>query len=524
MRLPKLKWLRVAVAIAFLASTSVLFLDFRGIGTKDYVDGVLFLQFVPSLLSFLKDASLGATGFLVVLGVTALFGRVYCSTVCPFGTLQDIISRIASPRRRGFAFSKPHNTLRYAILGLTVLVFLGGSGLLVNLLDPFSNFGRILTNIIRPVVLAVNNAVAPVFEAVGAHTLYRVRWPTVAPASVGVAATMLLVAGWLSTRNGRLYCNTLCPVGALLGLISRASPIQIRLAGGTCRECGKCERVCKAGCIDFERKSVDVSRCVACYNCLSACPDNALQLGTAPRKTSRSKEVASGRRTFLIGLATGTLSLTTTTAKAALPPGFVPSRPTTIPENRSCPASPPGSISIKHFTSRCTACHLCVSACPSGVLVPSLSDYGLHNIMQPQMGFSSAHCNFDCTICSQICPSGAILPLTKEQKQRTQIGKAHFIKKNCVVYTDNTNCGACSEHCPTKAVHMVPYQTVNGRKLVIPEVNQKICVGCGGCEHACPTRPYRAIYVDGNPVHERAEKPIIKKLEPAPHLEEDFPF
>lgn len=524
MPLRKLKWLRVAVAIAFLASTSVLFLDFRETGATSMADGVLFLQFVPSLLRFLNNAALGAAGFLAVLIITALFGRVYCSTVCPFGTLQDIISRIFNPKRRGIAFSKPHNTLRYALLGLTVLLFLGGSGLLLTLLDPFSNFGRILSNLIRPALLALNNMAASVAETVDSHALYRVQWPTLAPASIGVAAGMLLIAVWLSSRHGRLYCNTLCPVGALLGLVSKISPVQIRFAADTCRECGRCERVCKAGCIDFRKKSVDVTRCVACYNCLSACPDNALLLGSARREPSPPKPHASGRRGFLIALATGTLSMTTLNAKAALPPGFVPSRPTTIPENRTHPASPPGSLSIAHFTSQCTACHLCVSACPSRVLVPSFRDYGLHNIMLPQMGFSSAHCNFDCTVCSEICPTDAILPLTKEQKHRTQIGKAHFIKKNCVVFTDNTNCGACSEHCPTKAVHMVPYQDVNGRKLVIPEMNQKICVGCGGCEHACPTKPYKAIYVDGNPVHERAEKPVIKKLKPAPHLEADFPF
>ncbi|WP_018124136.1 4Fe-4S binding protein [Desulfovibrio oxyclinae] len=523
MRQRNLKTLRVAAALVFLVSTSLLFLDFREAGAIKLADAVLYLQFVPSLFSFLEQATLATGGFLAVLLVTILFGRIYCSTVCPFGTLQDAISRAASRKRRRFAFTKPHNVLRYSVLAVTLLVFLGGSGLLVNLLDPFSNLGRILSNLARPALIAANNAVAPIFEAFGSHALYRVQWPVIAPVSIGAAMAMLLLVAWLSLRHGRLYCNTLCPVGTLLGLISNLSPVRIRFDADTCRECGRCERVCKASCIDFKRKKVDVSRCVACYNCLSACPDSILHLRTTLPK-GRAGKADSGRRKFIITLATGGLGLAATNAKAALPPGFVPSRPTTIPENRTSPASPPGSVSIDHFTAKCTACHLCVSACPSRVLVPSLFDYGPSGIMQPKMGFASAHCNFDCTVCSQICPSGAILPLTKKQKHRTQIGKAHFIKKNCVVYTDNTNCGACSEHCPTKAVRMVPYENTKGRKLVIPEVNQKICVGCGGCEHACPTRPYRAIYVDGNPVHKRAEKPVIKKLEPAPHMEEDFPF
>jgi len=523
MALRHLKPLRVAIALAFLALTAFLFLDFREIGAGRLADGVLFLQFVPSLLHFLEKASLGAAGFIAVLAITLLFGRVYCSAVCPLGVLQDGISRAAGRKRRRYAYAKPHNALRYALLGLTALAFLAGSGLPLNLLDPFSNFGRILSNLVRPLVLAANNLAVPLFELAGSHALYRVQWAAVAPVFIGAAAAVLLLAGWLSARHGRLYCNTVCPVGTLLGLVSRVAPFRIRIDGDACGRCGRCERVCKAECIDFAAGTVDASRCVGCCNCLAACPDNALGFAAPHRRATETDGENPGRRKFLIALAAAGLGLGATEAEAALPPGFVQSRPTSVPEKRTGPISPPGSRDVAHFTSRCTACHLCVSACPSRVLAPSLLEYGLSGVMQPRMSFQSAHCNYDCTFCSEVCPSGAILPLTKQEKQRTQVGVAHFIKENCVVHTDRTNCGACSEHCPTKAVHMVPYLTENGRRLVIPEVDADICVGCGGCEHACPTRPYRAIYVDGNPVHKTAKKPIIKELK-QPDATEDFPF
>jgi ferredoxin len=520
-----LKPLRVVVALVFLALTAALFLDFREFGATAMAGPVLYPQFVPSFLNFLETATLGATGFLAVLLLTALFGRVYCSAICPLGILQDGFGRLAGKKRRRFRFTKPHNVLRYAILAATALLFLAGSGLALNLLDPFSNFGRILADLARPLVLAVNNLAAPVFEWAGSHAVYRVRQPALAPLSAGAALAVLAAVGWMGARHGRLYCNTVCPVGALLGLVSRAAPFRIRIDRDSCRGCGLCEGRCKAGCIDHKAGTVDGSRCVACFNCLTDCPDGAIRLAPPPEAESKGGKTGEdpGRRKFLLGLAAGWLCLAASRAMAALPPGFVPSRPTTVPEKRTSPVSPPGSLGIEHFTSRCTACHLCVSACPSRVLAPSLLDYGVSGMMQPQMAFSSAHCNFDCTICSQVCPSGAILPLTKERKQRIQVGAAHFIKENCVVYTDNTNCGACSEHCPTKAVHMVPYPNQSGRKLVIPEVNRDICVGCGGCEHACPTRPYRAIFVDGNPVHKRAEKPVVKELE-QPAATDDFPF
>ena len=134
------------------------------------------------------------------------------------------------------------------------------------------------------------------------------------------------------------------------------------------------------------------------------------------------------------------------------------------------------------------------------------------------MDYHKGFCNYECIRCIEVCPSGALLPLTPEAKKLTQIGKVNFIKENCIVETEKTDCGACSEHCPTKAVQMVPY-TGN---LVIPEINNEICVGCGACEYACPTKPYKAIFVDGNPVHQDAKKPEEEELQ-VQELEE-FPF
>jgi formate hydrogenlyase subunit 6/NADH:ubiquinone oxidoreductase subunit I len=199
---------------------------------------------------------------------------------------------------------------------------------------------------------------------------------------------------------------------------------------------------------------------------------------------------------------------------------IVPRKLTTVPTGSPLPVSPPGSRGLDHFTATCTACHLCVSACIADVLQPSLFEYGIGGVFQPRMNYRSGYCQYDCTVCGDVCPSGAILPLPKEEKKLTQLGKAKFVKDNCIVNTEHTDCGACSEHCPTKAVTMVKFE----EKLMIPEVHEEFCIGCGACEHACPTVPYKAIYVLSNRFHAVAKKPEVKKIEQPQVPQEDFPF
>jgi ferredoxin len=507
----------------FFALIAFLFLDFRNFGAQSFSGELLYLQFVPSLLKFLSAAAFGATGFIVVLILTVFFGRIYCSTLCPLGILQDVIGFVSrkNRKRRSYRYSAPHNVLRYAILGLTVVFLIAGSGFVLNLFDPFSTFGRIFSNLVRPVVLSMNNAAAMALERMGVHALYRVQWSLIVPISVGISMAGLILVALLSAGHGRLYCNTVCPVGTLLGLLSNLSLFQIAIDPDACKGCKLCEAVCKAGCIDIQNKTVDATRCVGCCNCFAACPRQGLRFENRWLRHLPASQHEPERRGFILNSLIWFVGIAGFTEQ---PKRVIQSRPTTIPVHVTCPVSPPGSLSVVHFTSTCSACHLCVSACPSRVLVPSFMEFGFSGIMQPRMNFNAGHCNYDCTICTEICPSGAILPLPAEKKKLTQLGVAKFIRENCVVYTDNTNCGACSEHCPTKAVNMVPYLNTANKRLVIPAVNQDCCIGCGGCEHACPTKPYKAIYVDGNRVHKTAQKPVVKNIDQKVDYKEDFPF
>ena len=528
---------RIIIALAMLVLTFILFVDIYEWVPEDTFDGILYLQFVPSFLHFLAVFSLvTAGGFLLVLLLTLVAGRFYCSAICPLGILQDVVNKVArwrSKKRRFFKYKKAHPILRYTFLGIMVLAIIFGSGWIVTWLDPYSLAGRSFTYMFKPLVVWMNNAVlVPVLQNFEVYSVYHQN--LILPYLVPTFLTIAIVGaiGYFAWKRGRLFCNTICPVGTFLGEVSRFSVFKVRFDEDKCTRCGKCAGVCKSECINIKKYAVDTTRCVSCFNCLDVCPEAALSLKPVKQTTvsepdpepMKAVDVVenktgydSNRRKLLVtGLAFLAGSRIYALKKNKLPD----SQKNLLRNEKDHPVAPPGSNSIKRFNEICTGCSLCVAACPTGVLQPALNEYGLNGFMQPHMDYATNFCNYDCNKCGEVCPTGAILPLTVEEKHVTQMGKAVFVRQNCVVYTDETDCGACSEHCPTKAVNMVPYK--NGLK--IPEVDQSICIGCGACEHPCPVeQPFKAIYVNGNAVHQEAEKPDKGKKQEV-DSEEDFPF
>lgn len=532
-----LKKFRVAVAVLFLLLLLLVFIDFRKSFPPEFYQWVTSLQLMPSILKSFSIIGGITFGLVVITILTVLFGRVYCSMICPLGILQDIVSWISPrfKRKKRYKFSKPWVITRYTILGSATLLLLFGAVTFVTILDPYSLFGRISTTLFKPVVIIINNIGSSILNNAGIYSwLYRY---DPVPVTIWIfILTVLFFIGILiaSFYRGRLYCNTLCPVGTLLGLASKISIFKISLDKISCTRCGKCARVCKSECIDVKTQKVDHSRCVACYNCLQVCPDKAIDYKSFTLnkvKIVKGKEIPEdiSKRNFLVMSAVGITTLMGFSqpqpekAKAGRN-GVVKTKVikakgvSTLPEKKTSPTSPPGSLGIERFNKYCTGCSLCVTACPTKVLQPSFLQYGLIGMMQPHMDYHTGLCEFDCTLCGEVCPTGAITPITMDQKHLTQIGRVQFEKKNCIVETEGTDCGACSEHCPTKSVKMIPYG-----KLFIPEVDEKICVGCGACEYACPTTPFKAIYVDGNSLHKAAEKPKTEKAK-TDLKEGEFPF
>ena len=501
-----LRKIRIPLAILAFAAITWLFIDFTGTAPH-YVGWLAKLQFLPAVLAL----NLVVVAALVV--VTLLFGRIYCSVVCPLGVMQDIIAHLhprGKHRAGRYSYSPERRWLRLGVLGVFVVALVAGVGSLVALLAPYSSYGRIASNLFRPVWLAGNNVLAGLAEQHDSYAYYAIDiWIRSLPTFV-IAVVTLAVIGVLAWRGGRTYCNTICPVGTVLGYLSRYSLFRIRFDAAKCRTCSKCARACKASCIDFKAHTVDYSRCVACGNCLDQCSFDALSyapsLRAAKAPAAAPADVAAGtaddaespsRRAFLIGASMAATTAAIAQTKLKTDGGLAAIEDKVAPV-RHTPLTPPGSLSAANMASHCTGCQLCVAQCPNDVLRPST---GLLTIMQPTMSYERGYCRPECTRCSEVCPAGAIRPIGRDDKAATQIGHAVWVKANCVPLTDGVSCGNCARHCPSQAIMMVPSDPDDDESPMVPAVDRSRCIGCGACEYVCPARPFSAIYVEGNEEH-----------------------
>ena len=481
-----LRKIRIALAVVFLVGITLLFVDFTGTATR-WLGWMAKVQFLPSLLAL----NVGVVAALVVL--TLLFGRVYCSVVCPLGVMQDIFGHLGSRRRKNRRrYAPARNVLRYSLLGLMVVAIAAGIGSLVALLAPYGAYGRIAQNLLLPIWVGCNNLLAKAdAETFNNQEIWIRSWVI-----FGIAAATLVALAIVAWRSGRAYCNAICPVGTVLGFLSRYSLFRPVIDTGKCNGCGLCARNCKSSCIDSRNHRIDYSRCVTCMDCLSKCHQGAI---TYSRRRPKAPEECANpsRRLFLTGLvAVGATAL----AQARDRKVYNRLSDSTMPP-RVRPVLPPGSQSLSHLSRHCTGCQLCVAACPNDILRPS-SD--LMNLMQPQMSYKRGFCRPDCTRCGEVCPTGAILPLDRGEKIRTRIGHAVVIGSNCLAISDGIRCGRCARRCPYDAIRMVPTDPDNPQSVKMPQVDEDRCIGCGACENVCPARPFKAIYVEGTNPQQRS--------------------
>ena len=515
--------IRLTLATIFFVCITLMFLDFTGV-THTWFSWMAKLQFLPAVLA------LNAGVIILLIALTLLFGRIYCSVICPMGVFQDIIAwlgkkaRPKKERKIPYTYSKAKSALRYSVLGVFIVALIAGVGSFVALLAPYSSYGRIASNIFQPIYRLGNNLLASIAERYESYAIYDVDvWVKSMPTLI-IAVVTLVIIFILAWRNGRTYCNTICPVGTVLGFFARFSFFHVTFDAEKCKSCSMCSRNCKASCIDYKTHTVDYSRCVTCGNCLEKCKFGALSykfavpsMATAfpkpvvvekpaakpaPKAEAKADVKDPGLRTFLTTIAAGAAAA----AKAQIIPeatdkkvdGGLAEIADKVKPNRATRIVPPGAKSLKNMASHCTGCQLCVSACPNGVLRPSTD---LMTLMQPEAGYEVGYCRPECVRCSEVCPAGAISLIDVAEKSSIQVGHAVWTRELCVPIRDGQECGNCARHCPSGAITMVPLDADDPKSLKIPVVNEELCIGCGACENLCPSRPISAIHVEGHEVH-----------------------
>ncbi len=433
---------------------------------------------------------------LITVALTLVLGRVWCGWFCPLGTVLDLVG---GRRARGQAEDpgSPWRGLKYfLLLTMAVAALLGNLSLMI--LDPITIMVRTVSVVVLP---GLNWAVTAAEVGLYRHAFLRgiLGWveatfrgnllPFKQPFYQLNVLLGLLFVGILALNvfRPRFWCRYLCPLGALLGLFSKAALIK-RWVGESCNQCQRCDRVCPTGTIDPDNGfASDPAECIMCFECQESCPQGATSFGWQPGIASWHSYDLS-RRKFLAALGggiAGVAVLHTESAAQGTNPYLL---------------RPPGAEE-DDLLSRCIRCGECMKVCPSFALHPALGQAGWEGFWTPLFVPRLGYCDYSCHACGQVCPTGAIPPLSLEEKRQAVIGKAYIDESRCLPWAEGIPCIVCEEMCPVpeKAIRLEEAEVVNpdGERVVMqqPHVVRRLCIGCGICENRCPASVEAAIRV-----------------------------
>jgi MauM/NapG family ferredoxin protein len=475
---------------------------------EDYISPAAYFYLDPLVMTATAIAERVALFGLIVsaalLALTALLGRFFCGWICPLGALLDCMAMIARPmmRKRAFREARPWQA-RYVKYGLFGLIMAAAvAGIQVSwIFDPLAIFVRAFSLVIHPLINnGLNGLFALVLQRVEAPALERLFYSLrqgflthdfPALANSGEIAFLFTAILVLVAVRRRFWCRYLCPLGGMLALAARLSPLRRETNCGT--SCGACSHVCRMNAITPENATID-SECVLCFDCVRDCPvSGAFFAFSAPwRKPGGQRQEIQGpaitRAAAFRVWATTALAMTARAANGAMP--AVPQ----TGEHR--PLRPPGSLMEQEFSRRCIRCGNCMKVCPTGVLAPASLSRGVAMLWSPLFDTGRSYCEYDCNLCGRVCPTGAIAPLTMDDKKHFIVGTAVINEDLCVPFKKGIDCIVCEEHCPVpgKAIY-IEEVLKKGRAIKMPRVDEKHCIGCGICQIKCPVDGEKAIII-----------------------------
>ena len=433
---------------------------------------------------------------LTILIPTLLLGRFFCGWMCPLGTLHHFFSNLKSDKKRGpqrIALNRYKNwqALKYYLLiALLVAAFFGGS--LAGLMDPLSLLVRSLALSILP---ALNYALQALLKV----SVFSFKQPHFRQGFlVGIVFIAILT---LNVRITRFWCRALCPLGALLGFVSRWSILGLEKQPAQCGDCNRCLLHCQGGDDPIPGALWRKAECHLCMNCVADCPESGIRFRFFPRTPTTIEGADLKRRKALTSLAAGVAVLPLLRSNTGL---------AAEPHDRLI--RPPAALDEAGFLARCIRCGECMKVCPNNALHPAFTEAGWEGIWTPVMVPRIGYCEPSCTLCGQVCPTGAIWEFTAKEKAWAaeqagqaatpiRLGTAFYDRGRCLPWSMATECIVCEEWCPTspKAIYLRPAEVVDAegqiKQVQQPYIEPERCVGCGACEFACPVKDRPAAYV-----------------------------
>ena len=526
-----LRLLRRISQIVFLILFLILFFktEYRGTSEAELVEMnapvSFFLEMDPLAAVTTALATHALYGRLLpalILIVGVIFiGRFFCGWICPLGTINHFFSSF-KPERKGMKriesnrFKKWMHAKYYILFAMLALALF--TSLQAGLLDPIPFLVRSLAAGIMPGIdYAVRGALDAFYDtdsgilhgvanagytAFGGTILgYRQQFFNHG-VIIGVIFIFIIVMNRFITR---FWCRGICPLGALLGLISRYSIFGMRKEHVKCDDCNRCLLHCQGGCDPQGRIPVKQADCLLCFNCESVCPKDAVKLEFFPNQNVESIQPLPDlkRRRVMESFAAGVVALPLMRSSLGLDKNF----------NERL-LRPPGSLEEKEFLARCIRCGQCMKACPTNSIQPTLFDAGIEGLWTPMLVMRVGSCEYNCVECSHVCPTGAIWKMTEDEKhgktarpgisgepKPVKIGTAFYDRGRCLPWAMDTPCIVCEEFCPVspKAIWVIEERMTKSDGSVVtvqlPRVDVDRCVGCGACENVCPVQDRPAIYV-----------------------------
>jgi polyferredoxin len=456
-----------------------------------YTDYFFYFDPLILILNFIATGKILAIFLLslIPLFLTLVFGRFFCGWVCPFGALNQFftwLSRKSKKEKKGV--DRKLLKLKYLVLAAVITSAVMGTHL-GGWLDPFSLLTRSAAVSVNPSLNYLGQqvvepgakdtgimakALKPAYKFARKNVLTNKQRVYTQSVFVGLILIFLLL---MNMYKRRFFCNYLCPLGALYGLVSRFSLFNLKTGDG-CISCNACAKNCTYNGSPYQ--DYMKSECMTCFNCVADCPTDAVDVGFAPPKKENRTTIDVGRRKWIGATASGL-------AVAALPKAFIHTRSKIHRFTR-----PPGSVKEKEFLSKCIRCGQCMQVCPTNFIQPALFEAGLEGIWTPVLNPQAGYCEYECNKCTQVCPTKAIEVLTIKEKKEFKIGTAVVDRNRCYTYADGYNCAVCEEHCPIpdKAIRFREVDTWNfqGKLVKVKQIYvvPDLCIGCGICENVCP--------------------------------------